>query len=271
MLAAAPNVRRQSANASLRGPGAAGAQAGTEVTATNVATGTVRRGTIRADGSYSLMGLDPGTYNVVANGQTQKVTVTVASTATLNFAGAASSTQGSTNLDTVNVVAPTLLQEVRTSEGKTVSLQQIQTTPQVSRNSWSSPTRRALIFTRDAKGNTCCAAAPPMPMAINVYIDGVGQKSYVKGGGVAGQSGSAGNLFPQRPSANTRSSAATRAEYGQVSSAAVTAATKSGTNEFKVRRSTATPMNMRAGISAERQGGKGEDGLRRNTASPWAT
>ena len=69
MLAAAPNVMAQSANASLRGQ-VAGAQAGTEVTATNVATGTVRRGTIRADGSYSLMGLDPGTYDVVANGQT---------------------------------------------------------------------------------------------------------------------------------------------------------------------------------------------------------
>ncbi|KAG0771046.1 hypothetical protein G6F22_016837 [Rhizopus arrhizus] len=158
MLAAAPNVMAQSANASLRGQ-VAGAQAGTEVTATNVATGIVRRGTIRADGSYSLMGLDPGTYDVVANGQSQKVTVTVASTATLNFAGAASSTPGSTaatNLDTVNVVAPTLLQEVRTSEvGKTVSLQQIQTTPQVSRNFLEfADAVPGMIFTRDAKGNT---------------------------------------------------------------------------------------------------------------------
>ena len=144
MLAAAPNVMAQSANASLRGQ-VSGAQAGAEVTATNIATGTVRRGTVRADGSYSLMGLDPGTYDVVANGQTQKVTVTVASTSTLNFAGAAAGgtgTTAATNLDTVNVVAPTLLQEVRTSEvGKTVSLQQIQTTPQVSRTSWNSPMR----------------------------------------------------------------------------------------------------------------------------------
>ncbi|KAG1547860.1 hypothetical protein G6F50_013505 [Rhizopus delemar] len=105
------------------------------------------------------MGLDPGTYDVVANGQSQKVTVTVASTATLNFAGAASSTPGSTaapNLDTVNVVAPTLLQEVRTSEvGKTVSLQQIQTTPQVSRNFLEfADAVPGMIFTRDAKGNT---------------------------------------------------------------------------------------------------------------------
>src|SRR5687767_11382208 len=83
-IAAAPDVMAQSANASLRG-NVASAQAGSEVVATNVATGSVRRSTVRADGSYSLQGLDPGTYNVVANGQTQKVTVTVASAATLNF------------------------------------------------------------------------------------------------------------------------------------------------------------------------------------------
>ncbi|MDF2483550.1 MAG: hypothetical protein K0R79_3907, partial [Stenotrophomonas indicatrix] len=201
MLAAAPNVMAQSANASLRGQ-VSGAQAGAEVTATNVATGTVRRGTVRADGSYSLMGLDPGTYNVVANGQTQKVTVTVASTATLNFSEAAAGGTGSTaatNLDTVNVVAPTLLQEVRTSEvGKTVSLQQIQTTPQVSRNFLEfADAVPGLIFTRDAKGNTSLRGGATNSDGTNVYIDGVGQKSYVKGGGVAGQSGSAGNPFPQ--------------------------------------------------------------------------
>jgi len=156
MLAAAPNVMAQSANASLRGQ-VAGAQAGSEVTATNVATGTVRRGTVRADGTYSLMGLDPGTYDVAANGQTQKVTVTVASTSTLNFseaaAGGSSGGSAATNLDTVNVVAPTLLQEVRTSEvGKTVSLQQIQTTPQVSRNFLEfADAVPGMIFTRDRR------------------------------------------------------------------------------------------------------------------------
>ncbi|MFP4897213.1 carboxypeptidase-like regulatory domain-containing protein, partial [Paraburkholderia sp. EG304] len=117
MLGAAPTVMAQSATSSLRGQ-VADAAAGTEVTATNVASGSVRRATTRADGSYSLMGLDPGTYNVVANGQTQKVTVTVASTATLNVSGAPAngSTANATTLDTVNVIAPTLLQEVRTSE-----------------------------------------------------------------------------------------------------------------------------------------------------------
>ncbi|HCR35350.1 MAG TPA: hypothetical protein DIV57_18515, partial [Stenotrophomonas sp.] len=236
MLAAAPNVMAQSANASLRGQ-VAGAQAGSEVTATNVATGTVRRGTVRADGTYSLMGLDPGTYDVAANGQTQKVTVTVASTSTLNFseaaAGGTSGGSAATNLDTVNVVAPTLLQEVRTSEvGKTVSLQQIQTTPQVSRNFLEfADAVPGLIFTRDAKGNTSLRGGATNSDGTNVYIDGVGQKSYVKGGGVAGQSGSAGNPFPQLAIGEYKViSGNYKAEYGQVSSAAVTAATKSGTN-----------------------------------------
>ena len=261
MLAAAPAAMAQSANASLRGQ-VAGAQAGTEITATNVATGTVRRGTVRADGSYSLMGLDPGTYDVVANGQTQKVTVTVASTATLNFAGAAGSTAGSgaTTLDTVNVVAPTLLQEVRTSEvGKTVSLQQIQTTPQVSRNFLEfADAVPGMIFTRDARGNTSLRGGATNADGTNVYIDGVGQKSYVKGGGVAGQSGSAGNPFPQLAIGEYKViSGNYKAEYGQVSSAAVTAATKSGTNEFKGEAFYRyTDEDMRAKTPAERQAGK---------------
>ena len=265
MLAAAPNVMAQSANASLRGQ-VSGAQAGAEVTATNIATGTVRRGTVRADGSYSLMGLDPGTYDVVANGQSQKVTVTVASTATLNFAGAASSTPGSTaatNLDTVNVVAPTLLQEVRTSEvGKTVSLQQIQTTPQVSRNFLEfADAVPGMIFTRDAKGNTSLRGGATNSDGTNVYIDGVGQKSYVKGGGISGQSGSAGNPFPQLAIGEYKVITGNyKAEYGQVSSAAITAATKSGTNEFKGETFYRyTNESMRAMTPAERQPGKSKE------------
>ena len=58
LLGAAPSVMAQSATSSLRGQ-VAQAEAGTEVTATNVASGSVRRATTRADGTYSLMGLDP--------------------------------------------------------------------------------------------------------------------------------------------------------------------------------------------------------------------
>ena len=67
------------------------ASVGTEVTATNVATGSVRRTQTGADGGYTLVGLEPGTYTVQANGSSQTVTLTVASTATLDLGGQAGS------------------------------------------------------------------------------------------------------------------------------------------------------------------------------------
>jgi outer membrane receptor protein involved in Fe transport len=164
---------------------------------------------------------------------------------------------------------------VRTSEvGKTVSLQQIQTTPQVSRNFLEfADAVPGMIFTRDAKGNTSLRGGATNSDGTNVYIDGVGQKSYVKGGGVAGQSGSAGNPFPQLAIGEYKViSGNYKAEYGQVSSAAVTAATKSGTNEFKGETFYRyTNDSMRAMTPAERQPGKARMVRpRRNTASPWA-
>src|SRR5450432_358584 len=76
----------QTADASLRGK----ATADSEVTAKNVATGAVRRTKSAADGSYSLVGLPPGTYQVDAGPGTERtVTLTVASTATLDLAAEA--------------------------------------------------------------------------------------------------------------------------------------------------------------------------------------
>ena len=94
--------------------------------------------------------------------------------------------------------------------------------------------------------------------AINVYIDGVGQKNYVTPGGITGQDDSRGNPFPQLAIGEYKViSGNYKAEYGQVSSAAVTAATKSGTNEFKGEAFYRyTDEDMRAKTPAERQGGK---------------
>lgn len=256
LLGMAGTVSAQSADANLRGQ-VAGAQAGTEVTATNVATGAVRRASTREDGSYSLIGLDPGTYTVVANGVSRTVRLTVASTTTLDLA-AAPTAADATTLETVNVTAP-VLQEVRTSEvAKTISLQQIQTVPQVSRNFLEfADAVPGMIFTRDAKGNTSLRGGAQNTSSTNVYIDGVGQKSYVKEGGVAGQFGSAGNPFPQLAIGEYKVITSNyKAEYGQISSAAVTAATKSGSNDFHGEVFYRyTDENMRAPTPAEQQPG----------------
>jgi outer membrane receptor for ferrienterochelin and colicin len=230
----------QSADASLRGKAAPGAS----VTAKNVATGTTRRTTAGADGNYGLVGLQPGTYQVDAGAGTQKtVTLTVASTATLNLSAAAAAAAtpaapataaDATSLQGVSVSATTLT-EVKTPEvGATISLHQINTIPQVSRNFLEfADTVPGMVFNVDATGHTSLRGGAQNNSSTNVYIDGVGQKSYVKEGGVAGQFSSQGNPFPQLAIGEYKVITSNyKAEYDQVSSAAVTAETKSGTNEF---------------------------------------
>ena len=68
---------------------------------------------------------------------------------------------------------------------------------------------------------------------VNVFIDGVGQKDYVLKNGVTGQDSTQGNPFPQLAIGEYRViSSNYKAEFDQVSSVAITAVTKSGTNEF---------------------------------------
>ena len=80
---------------------------------------------------------------------------------------------------------------------------------------------------------------------MNVYIDGVGQKNYVSRGGVAARASLRTALRPTAARAAIRFpqlaigeykviTSNYKAEFDQVSSAAIVAATKSGTNEFEV-------------------------------------
>ena len=221
-----------SSDANLRGHAAAGAV----VTAKQISTGAVRRTTAGKDGSYALVGLSPGTYQVDAGAGTERnVTLTVASTATLDLTAPAAAANA-TNLNAVTVTASAVtLQEVKTSEvGTEVSLHQINTTPQASRNFLEfADTVPGMVFTRSADGTTSLRSGAQASSAINVYIDGVGQKNYVLSGGITGQNASQGNPFPQLAIGEYKVITSNyKAEYDQISSAAVTAETKSGTNEF---------------------------------------
>jgi outer membrane receptor for ferrienterochelin and colicin len=224
------------ADAQLRGKG----PANVTVTAKEVATGARRVTKTGADGSYALVGLPPGTYKVDAGpGTEQIVTLSVASTSTLNLSvaatpAAAPSSASATNLNAVTVSA-TALTEVKTSEvGSEVSLHQINTTPQITRNFLEfADTVPGMVFNVQQNGNTSLTSGGQSASAVNVYIDGVGQKNYVLAGGVAGQYASQGNPFPQLAIGEYKVITSNyKAEYDQISSAAVTAETKSGTNEF---------------------------------------
>ncbi|WDS37749.1 TonB-dependent receptor [Pseudoxanthomonas sp.] len=220
----------QSANATLRGK----AEHGAEVTATNTATGLSRRVVASADGSYALVGLPPGTYSVQAGGNTKTVTLSVATSVSLDLTKAPEAPAGdATNLDTVQVKAPPL-QEVKTSEvGTNISLQQINNVPQLTRNFLEfADTVPGMQFTTDSSGHSDIRGGAQQTSAVNVYIDGVGQKSYLFGG-VSGQQQSAGNPFPQLAIGEYKVITSNyKAEFDQVGSAAIVAATKSGTNEF---------------------------------------
>jgi outer membrane receptor for ferrienterochelin and colicin len=222
----------QSANATLQGS----APAGSQVTARNVATGAVRVTKAGGNGSYVLVGLPPGTYTVSAvGGEQHVVTLSVASTSTLNLAVAAPPPSGpTTTLGAVNVSAAALL-DVKTSEvGNTVSLHQIRTLPQITRNFLEfADTVPGMIFQVNSQGNTSLQGGAQTTSTVNVYIDGVGQKSYVKEGGISGQFATQGNPFSQLAVEQYKVITSNyKAEYDQLSSAAVTAVTKSGTNEF---------------------------------------
>jgi len=220
----------QTADATLTGKVAPG----TEVTARNIATGATRRTKANAEGSYTLVGLPPGTYLVDAGPGTETaVTLTVASTATLDLAaGGATVTEGE-SIQQITVSAKRLVDVKTPQVGATVSLQQIQTVPQLTRNFLEfADSVPGLAFSVDEKGNASIRGGADDKSAANVYIDGVGQKNYVFGG-VNGNGFTQGNPFPQLAIGEYKVITSNyKAEFDQVTSAAITAETKSGTNEF---------------------------------------
>jgi outer membrane receptor protein involved in Fe transport len=233
----------QESGATLEGK----AEADSEITVKNVDTGLTRHTKAGSDGTYAIVGLPAGTYNVDAGPGTQQVvTLSVASTETLNLEKLATVTVSGT---------AQRLAEVKTSEiGTIISQQQIETVPQLTRNFLEfADTVPGMVFSVDASGNTSLRGGAQSASSVNVYIDGVGQKNYVKEGGATGQFFSQGNPFPQLAIGEYKVITSNyKAEYDQISSAAVTAETKSGTNKFEGQVfGTYTGQNFRAETPSE--------------------
>jgi len=215
-------VWAQTADATLRGT----APANSTVTARNTDTGLTRRTTTGTGGTYVLVGLPPGNYRVDAGPGTETlVTLQVASTSDLDL---------SPTLEQV-IVTASRRHEMKTSEvANVVSQHEIETTPQITRNFLEfADTVPGMQFQIDSDGHTSLRGGAQSTAAVNVYIDGVGQKDYVLAGGPTGQDSTQGNPFPQLAISEYKVVTSNyKAEYGQVSSAAIIADTKSGTNEF---------------------------------------
>jgi len=235
LLAAAP-ASAQLSTATLRGQvSAAGtaSPAGTAVTATNQANGYTYRTTTRGDGSYVLTGLAPGSYQIQVGGQaTETVTLTVGQTSTLDLNTAAAS---GGQPQRVVITGSAQRRDVTTSEvGTSVSREQIERLPQVTRNFLSfADLAPGVRFDVDQSGNVTLRSGAQNQDNVNVFIDGVSQKNNILRGGVSGLDSSRGNPFPQSAIAEYKViSQNYKAEFDQVSSAAITAVTRSGTNAF---------------------------------------
>jgi outer membrane receptor protein involved in Fe transport len=252
----------QTASATLRGEVKANEApvVGANVVATNTQTGLTRTVQTGPKGGYTLAGLPPGTYKIEARAEggatARLVTLQVGQTATLDLGVAAVSQ----NLESV-VVTATQLYEARTSEVATyITPQQIEALPQNSRNFLAfADIVPGVQFVTSGDGSTSeVRAGAQASNAVNVFIDGVGQKNYVLRGGVSGQALTRGNPFPQLGIGEYKVITSNyKAEFDQLSSAAIVAVTRSGTNEFESEAFwDRTSENWRAADPIEQRDGK---------------
>lgn len=233
-FALAGSASAQVSSATIKGQvKAAGAEqrAGLTVIAVNTANGITYRAQTQPDGSYTLLGLAPGSYEIrVGNAKTERVTLSIGETAALDLQLGAEN-----DLGTVTIIGTAQRQGVRDSQvGTTVSQKMIESLPQSTHNFLSSADLApGVAFSSDGNGNTKIQSGSQNYDHVNVFIDGVGQKNNILRGGLAGQDTSRGNPFPQSAIAEYKVLTQNyKAEFDQVSSAAITAITKSGTNEF---------------------------------------
>lgn len=244
MVMVAPAVA-QTTTASVRGQvtGAGGAPvSGATVTAVNTGTNQTFRATTDANGSYSLNGLRPASYDVTVTGadgteKKQRISVGIGQSASLNVTlGAAVADTGTAPAgdDSDIVVTAGSLIESRTSEVATnVSQQQIRSLPQTDRNFLSFAALAPGVRYNDGESDKGFTSGASTASQVNVFIDGVSLKNKLREGGVAGQQNSRGNPFGQLAVQEFRVLTQNyKAEYEQAGAAIITAVTKSGTNEF---------------------------------------
>jgi len=203
-----------------------------EIIAVNKATGYSYKALASAKGTYVINGLAPGTYVLhVDGGQSSEVTVQVGETAALDL-----NVTNADSASTVVVVGNVARLDVISSEVYTaVSNKTIESMPQNSRNflSFADLAPGVRFSTDPNSGFVTLQSGAASSNDVNVFIDGVSQKGMTLTGGISGADASRGNPFPQSAIAEYRViGQGYKAEFDQVSSVAITAITKSGTNEL---------------------------------------
>ncbi len=235
-LAMATPAQAQESQSSLRGTVSADGGV-TQVTAIEVNTGLTRTVTVGPDGGYNFASLRPGVYRLeltTPNGvrQTDQFTLSVAQDAVLDF-DFTTPEVAEGNAEGIIITGS----RIRTMEGGEVgvniSRREIEQLPQNNRNFLAFADLAPGVQFVNPNGQSRIQGGAQDSRTVNVFIDGVGQKDYVLKNGVTGQDSTQGNPFPQLAIGEYRViSSNYKAEFDQVSSVAITAITRSGTNEF---------------------------------------
>ena len=237
VLGMAVTAQAQSTTATIRGTvrnQSGDAVGGAEISAVGTATGFVRTVTAGSDGSFTLAGLNPGEYNIVVAApgfDPVSQTVTVLIGQSLEMIPQLSET--SVLRESITVVG-TQAVETETSESATnVTTHQIENLPQDDRNFLNfAALAPGVRLSKDPLRKTFAGDAQDAEQT-NIYIDGVSTKNDILQGGTSGQDSSRGNPFPQSAVQEFRVITQNySAQYGQASSAIITAVTKSGGNDF---------------------------------------
>ena len=237
-LGMAAPAHAQVAGASLRGN--VKAEGGvSQVTAINVDTGLTRSSTVAANGSYNFASLPAGTYRLeltTPNGvrRTDNFQLNVAQNAVLDFDFSEPEIATGQGDDAIIVTGSRIRSMEGGEVGTNISQRLIEVLPQNNRNFLAfADLAPGVQFITNGSDQSRLQGGAQGSNAVNIFIDGVGQKDYVLKNGITGQDSTQGNPFPQLAIGEYRViSSNYKAEYDQVSSVAVTAITKSGTNEF---------------------------------------
>jgi outer membrane receptor protein involved in Fe transport len=210
--------------------------AGVEITAVNIANGHSYKVMTQTSGGYLFTGLPPGAYRLAIAGKNmqdqQKINLRVGQKVNLNIElGQANPEQP---VEELLVLGTQVNYNLGGEIGTNISLEQIESLPQTTRNFLAfADLAPGVQFNEGQDGSTSIQGGAQSPNAVNIFIDGVGQKNYVLRGGVTGQDASRGNPFPQSAIAEYKVITQNySAEYDQLSSAAIVAVTASGSNEF---------------------------------------
>jgi hypothetical protein len=209
--------------------------AGAQVVVRDLATNAERSTITTQNGFYYLAGLQPSEYELSVSmlgfaRQAENIRVQIGQTldANVNLSVEALEVAG------LRVVASPA-QETRTSEvASNVTREQIENLPLRDRNFLDlARLTPGVTTTRTAVRKTFVAGAERAEQ-VNVFVDGASYKNDILEGGVAGQDASRGNPFPQGAIQEFRViSQNYKAEYQKAASAIITAATRSGSNEFE--------------------------------------